>query len=207
MGICAYMREWCLHIWHVRGSIILHVAINSQSSSARRQEAHTGLSAQSPSARSLCMRAGRPRSQALGRRARRPRSQVPGAQFGLHSAGSGRLVRHNRREQWSTYLRNAVILKDHYFGHHVGRTIPMSAQPCPIGSTSMRTAINSLLAHQEGHTRRCTMGAERVPKLGASIIVAGNPKAHYGRGKSARHVVDRVSVGVFPGSMANRLPA
>jgi hypothetical protein len=51
------------------------------------------------------------------------------------------------------------------------------------------------------------MGAERVPKLGASIIVAGNPKAHYGRGKSARHVVDRVSVGVFPGSMANRLPA
>ena len=81
-----------------QGSTYLRTAINSQSSSTPRHEAHTGL---------YFLQRLNPMDGVEHSRSPAPHAATE-MNFGLHSAGRGRLARHGRPGQGSTYLRTAI---------------------------------------------------------------------------------------------------
>jgi len=129
-----------------QGSTYLRTAINSQSSSTPRHEAHTGLYF----LQRLNLMDGVEHS----------RSPAPHAatemNFGLHSAGRGRLARHGRPGQGSTYLRTAINSQSSSTPRHEAHTglyflqrlnpmdgVEHSRSPAPHAATEMNFGLHS----------------------------------------------------------------
>jgi len=82
-----------------QGSTYLRTALNAQSPLGRRHEAHPGISQFSQRLNLM------DRLNAPGNSAPHTATEM---NFGLRSAGNGRLARHGRPGQGSTYLRNYI---------------------------------------------------------------------------------------------------